>query len=48
MGVIPRIGWLARLGVTETAVPLPSGINSLDEYLDALGWIGAGIIPQVG
>ena len=45
--VIDQIGWLANRGITETSVPLPAGVDSFEQYLDVLRWIGEEIIPVV-
>jgi probable F420-dependent oxidoreductase len=46
--IIDQIGWLKRLGITETIVPLPPGISGFEEYSDRLGWVASEIMPKVG
>lgn len=45
--IIDQIGWLARLGITETIVPLPPGIDGFEAYADRLRWVASEIMPKV-
>lgn len=44
---IDQIGWLERLGVTETFLPIPADVNSLEAYLDHLRWVAQEIMPKI-
>jgi probable F420-dependent oxidoreductase len=44
--IIDRLGWLAELGVTFTAVPIPP-VTSVDGYLDYAQWVIEEIKPKV-
>lgn len=39
-------GWLSRLGVTETIIPLPP-LDDFDAYLDRLRWVAEEVMPLV-
>lgn len=45
--LVDRLNWLARQGVTVSAVPLPA-VSGVDEYLDYARWVIEEIKPQVG
>jgi probable F420-dependent oxidoreductase len=45
--IIDLIGWLKQLGITETTVPLPSGITGFAEYCDRLRWVSEEIMPKL-
>lgn len=45
--LLDQIGWLKGLGVTETIVPLPPGMNGKQEYLDRLQWVAEEIMPHI-
>jgi probable F420-dependent oxidoreductase len=45
--IIDQIGWLERLGITETTVPLPPGISGFAEYCDRLRWVALEIMPKL-
>jgi len=44
--MIDLCGMLARLGVTETVIPLPH-LRDFEEYLDRLRWVAEEIMPKV-
>ena len=44
--IVDTCGWLGRLGVTETVLPLPP-LTDFAAYLDRLRWVAAEIMPKV-
>jgi probable F420-dependent oxidoreductase len=44
--IIDRLGWLAKLGVTMSSVPIPK-VGHIDEYFDYTQWVAEEIMPAV-
>lgn len=44
--ILDRLGWLEGLGVTMSAVPIPS-LKHIDEYFDYTQWVAEEIMPAV-
>ncbi|ADP83409.1 TIGR03619 family F420-dependent LLM class oxidoreductase [Pseudofrankia inefficax] len=44
--LVDRLGWFQELGVTMSAVPLPS-LASIEEYFDYAQWVAEEIMPAV-
>lgn len=45
--ILDQIGWLAKLGVTDTIVPLPVGLDGFDAYAERLHWVAETIMPRL-
>ena len=45
--IVDSVGWLADLGITETIIPLPPGMDGFDAYSEWIEWVAAEIIPKV-
>jgi probable F420-dependent oxidoreductase len=45
--ILDQIGWLKELGITETIVPLPSGISGEQAWVDRQQWVAEEIMLVV-